>query len=271
MGFRPRIPYSTVISRLGLSSGLKLCLDAGDSASYTSGQKWLDTSGNGYDFFLGATSGVTTDDPTFNGAAGGLSPSEFWSFDGGDFFRYDTTNETWMENIHKDNAKYTFVAWLYAVTGSNNIIIGNNGGAAGSGTGFHFGTPSTNNVTMRVANAVGTAALLKDSVATVTNAAWNFIAASVDEATATGYFQCNATQETFSSTYTTPTAGAASFTAEIGARGNGNSMMPSGARGALVAAWEGVTLTQAQINSIYLATSSLPVFHKTTRFFTRNY
>lgn len=253
MGFRSPNRLFDLINLLGLTSGLKLCLDAGDAASYTSGQSWLDTSGNGYDFFRGTTSGSAADDPTFNGAAGAKSTNEYWSFDGGDLFRYDSTNETWMQNIHKDNAKYTFVAWIYAVTGVNNIVAGNNGGTSGTGTGFHFGTPSTNNVTMRAANGVGSEALNKNSVATVTNGAWNFIAASVDEATGTGYFQCNGTQETFSSTYNTPSSGNASFTTEIGARGNGNSPMPSGSRIAMVAVWEGVFLSQAQINSIYTA------------------
>ena len=37
-GFRPRVPYIDVITRLNLTNGLKLCLDAGDANSYTSGQ-----------------------------------------------------------------------------------------------------------------------------------------------------------------------------------------------------------------------------------------
>lgn len=44
--------------------------------------------------------------------------------------------------------------------------------------------PSTSVCTMRAANGVGTGAILKDSTATPNNNAWNFIAASVDEATA---------------------------------------------------------------------------------------
>lgn len=242
----------SVINALGLSTNLKLLLDATDDASYSSGQKWLDRSGGGYDFFVGADGSATSTDPTFNGQAG--TPQAYWSFDGGDYFRYDSANETWMQNIHKDNAKYTMLAWLYAVTGSNNIVLGNNGGTSGNGIGFHFGTPSTNNVTMRAANGVGSEALNKNSVATVNNGAWNFIAASVDEGTGFGAFQCNATKETFTSTYNTPSAGSASYTTEVGARGNANSPMPNGGRISCVAAWEGVTLTQAQIDSIFEAT-----------------
>lgn len=241
-----------VINSLNLSTNLKLVLDAQDAASYSSGQKWLDRTAGGYDFFVGADGSATASDPTFNGAAG--TPQAYWSFDGGDYFRYDAANETWMKNIHKDNAAYTFVAWLYHVTGSNNIVIGNNGGAAGSGTGFHFGTPASSVCTMRAANGVGTSALLKDSTATLNNTAWNFIAASVNEATAFGAFQVNASQETFTSTYTTPAAGDPSFTTEVGARGNANAPMPSGVRLSCLAAWEGVALSQVQIDSIFQAT-----------------
>jgi hypothetical protein len=59
-----------IICRLGLVTNCKLVLDAGEASSYTSGQSWLDLSGNGYDFFLGSTSGAAANDP-FGGPLGG--------------------------------------------------------------------------------------------------------------------------------------------------------------------------------------------------------
>src|SRR5688572_16443964 len=41
------------IQGLGLTTGLQFSLDAGSADSYTSGQSWLDLSGNGQDFFRG--------------------------------------------------------------------------------------------------------------------------------------------------------------------------------------------------------------------------
>lgn len=38
---------------LGLTDGLVICLDAGDGNSFTSGQRWLDTSGEDNDFYFG--------------------------------------------------------------------------------------------------------------------------------------------------------------------------------------------------------------------------
>lgn len=273
MPYRPRVSLATIISNLGLTSGLKLCLDAGDSASYTSGQSWLDTSGNGYDFFRGATGSATTDDPTFNGTPGALTASEYWSMDGGDYFRYDSANETWMNNIHKDSAKFTIIAWLYPNVGSNHVVLGNNGGAVTTGIGFHFGIQSDDKLFMRVANG-GVGALGGTSTIGVTNTAWNFIGVTVDEAATTGTYQVNASQQAFTSTYTSPSASSASFTTEVGARGNASTPMPNGSRISMVAAWEGVSLSTTQLTSIYNATiavSSMPVFHKTTRFFSRRY
>lgn len=110
---RPRDDMLTTLRRLGLTEGLKLCLDAGDSNSWPgSGGKWLDRSGGGYDFFLGTDATAQTTDPTFNGAVGKRSSGEYFSFDGGDYFSYDTTNESWMKALHKAGA-VSFVALVY--------------------------------------------------------------------------------------------------------------------------------------------------------------
>lgn len=45
-----------IIRQYGLDDSLALCLDAGDGASYTSGQLWLDTGGGGNNFYFGLNS-----------------------------------------------------------------------------------------------------------------------------------------------------------------------------------------------------------------------
>ena len=101
----PEANFYQDIVDASLTSGLQLCLDAGSASSYDgSSQKWLDLSGNGQDFFRGADGSATTDDPTFNGSAGGLSSSEYFSLDGGDFFRYDAANTAAMNGVHHNNA-----------------------------------------------------------------------------------------------------------------------------------------------------------------------
>jgi hypothetical protein len=174
-GFRPRVPFVDVIRRLNLDSGLKLCLDAGDANSYSSGQKWLDVSGNSYDFFLGDDATSESDDPTFNGSAGGLSTSEYFSFDGadganGDHFTYDSVSESWIDNLHKDNVKLTIITWIYLASTANQAFCGNTQGLATT-VGIEFGINVTNQMRYRVSNGSGSFALTfsrSDSVSTGT-------------------------------------------------------------------------------------------------------
>lgn len=109
----------TIIEKLGLKTNLKLCLDAGDINSYSgSGIKWLDTSGNGYDFYFGDGSTSSTY-PTFNGSAGGLSASEYFSFDGGDYFTYDSSYEAWMNTLHNAGISVSVLLVATAASGGN--------------------------------------------------------------------------------------------------------------------------------------------------------
>jgi hypothetical protein len=242
-----------------LTSGLKLCLDAGDANSYSgSGQSWLDTSGNGYDFFRGATSASAADDPTFNGTAGRRSSGEYWSFDGGDFFRYDSANETWMNNLHKDNAIFSAAAWVYVV----NVAAGNDGSVFGTcdhavTNGVKFILDENELPYIAVWSTTGSVLISGTGTSLGLNA-WHFMSVSLDEAVGAngGRFVIDGTTTTFTSTYTSPGTGAAGYTMEIGAGGNAAAagMMPSGTRMGMLAIWEGAVLTQTQLLALYQAT-----------------
>ena len=64
-GARPQRTMKETLTLLGLTTNLKLCLDAGDLASVASGSqtKWLYVSGGGYDFFRG-TDGTSQASPS---------------------------------------------------------------------------------------------------------------------------------------------------------------------------------------------------------------
>lgn len=65
--------FIDVLTDLQLTGNLRLCLDAGDSNSYSgSGQDWVDVSGTGNadEFHLGTADTAGSGDPTFNGTAG---------------------------------------------------------------------------------------------------------------------------------------------------------------------------------------------------------
>ena len=244
-----------VISDLGLTTNLKLCLDAGDSASYSPSlqtDKWLDTSGGGFDFFRGSGTGSDTADPTFNGAAGGLSSNEYWSFDGGDRFTYDTTNETWMENLHKNNAIYTVFCVQYIVSLTTSHFILGTRGSTGTGVTFNTLRGTTSSPLVFVANG-GSTVLIADSTLDCNNNAWNVVGISVNEGTASGVFLLNGSTETFNSTYSSPSTGNAATTMCLGSTGGGASNSPNGSRIACLAVWEGTQLTTTNLTNIYNA------------------
>lgn len=248
-----------VLSSLGLTTNLKLSLDAGDAASYTSGQKWLDRSGNGHDFFRGADVTETTDDPTFNGTVGSPGSSTYFSLDGGDFFRYDTTNEAWMENLHKDNAIFTIVCFYYQPGGGGEIeILGTHGGSAAD---IGIGLESQATVNLSIGDGSGAFALDVTGDTAVADDAWHMVGVSLNEATGAGggflyldgaYNQVSAS-DTFNSAYATPSSSNADFTMELGTEGNGATPSSSGSRLACIAIWEGTALSKANMDAIWVA------------------
>lgn len=240
-----------IISKLGLTSGLQLCLDAGDATSYPgSGQLWIDLSGNGYDFYRGTSSSSEGNDPTFNGSAGGLSANEYWSFDGGDYFTLAQANPTWVNNIPKDNAKLTIMVWAYlpaiasvGFAGTQGNLPSNVGFLFGqSGTGFEAYTVSSD--TSGVNNSFTGPSLVRS--------AWSFTCVSIDESAGAGIWGVDATQTPFDATYVnTPATANSTYTMQIGTRGNGTVPLQNGSRMAEFAAWEGVALTSSQISDLY--------------------
>lgn len=91
-------------------------LDSTANISYPgSGQSWKNmvlapadgAAKSAYDFMLGATSGTSTDDPTFTGTAG--NAAAYFSLDGGDFFQI-AANTAFLASLHKTTGGGAF--WL---------------------------------------------------------------------------------------------------------------------------------------------------------------
>lgn len=246
------------ITTAGLAASTVFCLDAGDSGSYSgSGQTWADLSGNGYDFFLGATGSAASDDPTFNGSAGALTNAEYWSFDGGDYFRYDAANEATFESWHKDNASFTFIAvlWTPATPGASATLIGDPTSGA-TGPGVRWFVQSSNKMSVNVRTASANALTTQTTDAALGADAWHFVALSMREAAAVGFMYLDGSYhqvgsaDAFDATYTSPSAASAPYKLEIGAAGNATNAMRSGQRLAAVAALDTFT-TKAELDDIY--------------------
>lgn len=240
--------YDAIVAA-GLTTNLQLCLDAGDILSWPgSGLKWLDRSGNGYDFFLGDDG--TTNAPSFVGAIGGRQ--SYWLFNGSTYFTYDTTNETWMQNLHKNNAVFSCIDFGYSTDASEPIMWGDSAGT----TGIY---KRTTRVAV-VSNATATV-LSKTATTTVTLSSWNMSGLSLTEATGAGggFMYMNgaynqvAGSDTFDSTYSSPAAGDASYTMQIGTIGNNNTISPANTRISCLAIWGGTAISKANMDTLWTA------------------
>ncbi len=226
----------------GGSGSLALCLDAADPRSYPgSGQTWFDMSGNGRDFFVGVTSGAEASDPTFTGNAG--DPGAYFAFDGGDFMRKASANDSFFDGLHKNSACWMFMSVCQWDTDATDTVrlIGTSGVDV-TKIGVLLTKNGTGGLTLNAYNGSGSLALGANS----TNALsaqkdkWHFLGIGYDEAVPLGTFiygDPRVSGENILTAYSSPSASAASFTAEVGAGGNGASINSAGTRMSLLLGW----------------------------------
>jgi hypothetical protein len=246
-----RVPLSYLLKRMGMTTGLKICLDAGDKASYPgSGTQWLDTSGNGHHFDFGATTAA----PTFVGTAGRLSSGEYLSFDGGDHLTIAGGNPSWVQNLHKDNAIYSILLLMQGVAPSAIQRICGTDGGNNANIGFSCLFNATNNMGLQMRFAGG-AGMNQVSTLTVDGTA-AFYGFSLNESVGASGIQYrkDGSTNTDTSTYSTPSGSNATYALQIGAGGNNANPFANGTRLFGFAMWEGVALTQAQMATINAAT-----------------
>jgi len=213
-----------LISGLGLGTNLTFCLDAGASNSYPgSGTKWLDQTSGGYDFFLG-TDG-STNAPTFNGTPGAGDSTNYWTNwnSAAARFRYDSTTPAAFDAWHQNNAALTFMAiYTHRSPGGNNVtLLGSDGGSV-SNRGIRWWFGGSNAPTFTASNGSGGAALNVTAGTGLSDGTTYILFLSYDEAAGAGFQRANKTGiHTISGGYSSPSASAATYTAEIMRAGNG--------------------------------------------------
>jgi hypothetical protein len=241
----------SAITTLGLSTGLKLCLDAGDGTSVAVGTqtKWLDVSGGGYDFFRGTDITSQASDPTFNGTPNAQSSAEYYSFDGGDRFTYDTTVESWMNAIHEASAVWAFAGWVYLPTASGGTFAATR--SAENKKGFVASSSAAGGASLTVAvdSDAGDVFSFTQSNGAV-GSAWNFIAATINAASGTRHSQVNGTSQSGAATYSAPGSGAAHTTMALGT-GIGAVDLPNGSRMANWTMWQGSAPSAGALNQLF--------------------
>lgn len=246
----------STLSGLGLTSGLQVCVDAGDFESYIgSGQSWLDRSPNGNYFFLG-NSGGSLNDPVFSGPA--AYPAAYFAVTAtGNFFSYFTASATFFDSMHKDGAIYS-AAILFYHTGVSSYWFWGDAAADTGETGTQLGFVGPNKLKLSVTVTASTT-LAMGAIATFTpsSGAWHMLGVSVSEPGATGFFYLDGAflpvsgSNTFVATYSGPSAGAAAQFFSVFARGQNNTTTPSqGGKISFLSMWN-VALTKANFDSIW--------------------
>lgn len=240
------------ITDVGALSGLVLCLDAGDIASYDgTSQQWTDVSGAGNHYNRGATSGAEASDPTFNGTAGAKRATEFFSYDGGDY-NAPVAAPTFGGNFHQDNALFTCLAVVaYGSIGTLWRIWATMN--ATSGTGAAMSINASGSPQIQVRNAGATVRDMGSAVG-VLKAGLNYILFSVKEAGGANasFVMLNSKPLFLDATYTSPAAGAAVGNFTVMGSPNGTLSLPvAGSQLAAMAVWSGVALPLGVAYAIY--------------------
>lgn len=265
---RPAGTLMSAIERVGLTSGLQLCLDAGDVNSYNgSSQTWSDVSGNSNHFYRGSGSGSDAADPTFNGAAGAQSSSEYFSSDGGDAF-WQASSLTFMQAWHKNNAQFAVAGWVYMPAGEttkNYFVLRNVRDITDTGVLIGF-TPLGGSVSgegfLLVDNGSTEQYFFTEDSNKITEGGWMFFAASFSEGSGSSFFMYNGVADVVPDTFVSPSASNAPNGVSIwgtpdaagtGLESDAVSKVPSGSRINSLAAWSGF-LTQSQVSSLYNST-----------------
>ena len=252
----------SLIDALPDTTNLQLCVDVGDSASLASSAantSLLDLSPQGNDMEAGRLASADAEDPVFSGTIGDQSDAEYVFFDGvidttfSDQYRFATV-PAWLDSFHQDGAAFAILFCIYfeATTG---IFICGNSVTSPIRAGFRVfvdHTPSNFNLEINdTSNPPALLASTNDLEIPVNS--WMFCCVTLDETAGTGRFFINGQTETFTSTYTSPNAGAAPNLFAFGNNDyqHGASSPSQDTRFACAAMYEGRELTLQEILFIY--------------------
>lgn len=166
------------ISGAGLSSGLAICVDAGDFQSYssTSSQTWVNhNSGGGTNgFFLGVAAAVSAGDPTFNGAIGYLPA--YWSVNGSQAFAGNAVGAV-LGHQPGANPAWSVFALFNRVSGPGMLCANVSAGNAGVRINLSGGT-----MLLSVQGTAGALRLSASGDTAISSGSWHFLGASISEA-----------------------------------------------------------------------------------------
>jgi hypothetical protein len=255
-----------ILKGLGLQSNLRLCLDAGDSASYNpvaQPYQWLDTAA-GNNFWRGNSSIGNMFAPQFNGVAGHLSPNEYWSSNGYGCFTWvagPAVMPAGWSNMHKAIARFTIFSWMrtpIVPVGQYLVLFDTRANADLTGPGVVFyltGSGSSTVLAFQILNDSGAAITPTTSGIFLAPNVLSMVSVSIDAVGVTAFFGINGSYASFNSALLSASYSSANPVRVpfIGATNTTQAFLPIGSRLYSIAIIEGISLTQAQISNIFNA------------------
>lgn len=242
-----------VLTKIGLSTGLILALDAGDGASYGgTGQVWSDVSGQNNNFNRGVGAGADAADPTFIGVADGQS-NQYWSFDGADYFSA-VGSPTYANSFHKAGALFSFASFIYWPGVDSTQIFGTSRSRSENGA-LIFVRGSSSALSVAIQHGTGTTTAAEiESAGTVPTNTWVFLAGCFNAAAGAGgsYLMINEAVTVANGTLTSPAVGNPAYSPGVGGVGN-VALSPAGTRFGYVCLWN-TAVSSVQMTSLYQAT-----------------
>lgn len=238
---RARLGAYQTAQLCGLMSGLKVCVDAGDSASYSgSGQLWTNLAASEPQFDFGLDGTVEAVDPSFVGTAGRRSSGEYMQFTYADnevFTPNGTPDGSWSDAFHHDGATFTSICYgYYTSTGQNQRIWSDN--FSGAECAFFYTANSNRSLQFDALNAGGSDAFSAGSALLVNDSAWNCMGLSGDEPNGNWNWLLNLAIETDTGvTYSSPGSLPSSGAFCLGRDATSGSLRGWGGRMAWVLIW----------------------------------
>lgn len=267
-------PFLITLQQCGAMNGLQCLLDAGDGRSSFGDQpsgtasfwawhdvRYLLSPAPAYVAHWargGSLNTVESIDPVFNGTPNSLNDTNYYSFDGTQCFTLNGGNagNPWIQNLHKDNAKFGFLYWVYLGTPVDPNVPQLFCNAAGGSAGIQFdiNPPASPLLRLVVGNGAGLAINTSSSFS-IPSFKWLCVGVSVNEAANSGFFFMNGQQSTFAAAYASPSAGNAIYDAAISYYpASSNHRLWPGSRLGAAFMWESVAPSFNQFNAIYQAT-----------------
>ncbi|UOK73022.1 hypothetical protein [Ancylobacter polymorphus] len=249
---RPVPTLKSIIAGLSLPTP-NIVLDAGDPASYTSGNTWVDVQ-NANNVYVGDDGSGFGAFPSLEGGVGALSSAFAMTSISRSLFR-STGTPSYAESWHKNNGAFTVAALIYvpAWSSGQGVYLFSTCSGATSSVGLRSTlrpASAARQMVLDVVKGSGGAALsqIGDVTAYLVDSAWNFVAIAIDESVGSNglTFHCNGQNVQANSTYSSPSASASSGPYDVSgpiAGTNGNKIK-------MFAGWSS-RLTTTQLGDLY--------------------